>query len=358
MTRVFWLSNETPDRHGQGGQRRQYFQIAALVAAGHEIRVVTLSGPQDDTSVRDVADDVHRVPRLEARGRVPLHWRRRALRRRLAEWGEAIVIAHGESWERFEWALPPAVPALVDLHNVYSRWPTEDSPGAAERWRALEQRIRRSVTAVSVTSTREAEALPGGPAEVIVVENGVDPEEWTLEPVPAEAPVLKLFGNWGWAPNTLGVEWFLSQVWPQVCRVTSARCVIAGSGLNPDSLPTGATAAGRVPDLQRFLADAWAIALPLPESVGSPVKYAEALAVGCPVITTTQGAPGHRSIPVIADTAQQWVDTLTEWLSAPTPSAVLDNRERADRLSVLSWARATEPLSAWVRSPHLTQGPA
>ena len=42
--RVLWLSNETPDRHGQGGQRRQYFQIAALVAAGALLREESRGG--------------------------------------------------------------------------------------------------------------------------------------------------------------------------------------------------------------------------------------------------------------------------------------------------------------------------
>lgn len=65
MVAVHWVSNETPDQFGQGGQRRQFFQIQTLVEAGHTVRVVTLAGQQDDTSVRAVADDVHRVPSLD-----------------------------------------------------------------------------------------------------------------------------------------------------------------------------------------------------------------------------------------------------------------------------------------------------
>lgn len=115
------------------------------------------------------------------------------------------MVAHGESHERFEWALPPSVPTLVDLHNVYSRWPAEVVPGAHERWAELERRIRREADAVSVTSVREAGALQDGRAPVIVVENGVDAEEWSLDPRPGPEPVVKLFGSWSWAPNTGGL---------------------------------------------------------------------------------------------------------------------------------------------------------
>lgn len=349
MTRVQWLSNETPDRAGQGGQRRQFFQIRALVNSGHQVRVTTLDGPQDDTSVRTVATDVHRVGGLELRGRIPVPWRRRAVRRHLASWGDVVVVAHGESHERFEWALPPDVPTLVDLHNVYSRWPAEAVPGAHERWAELERCVRREADAVSVTSIREAGAMQDGRAPIIVVENGVDAEEWSVDPRPGPEPVLKLFGSWSWAPNAQGLDWLLENVWPAVHRTTGAKCSIAGVGVGPQvSQVAGVTVHGRVADLQHFLADAWAIAVPLPESVGSPVKYAEALAVGCPVISTSQGAPGHRDLPVISDDVDRWIETLTGWLGGKVPPETLGRSARSERLELLSWSRATEPLIRWV----------
>lgn len=349
MADVHWVSNETPDRFGQGGQRRQYFQITALTDAGHRVRVVTLDGPQDDTSVREVADDVHRVPRLEARGRVPLPWRRRALRQRLAEWGAVVVVAHGESWERFSWALPAGVPTVVDLHNVFSRWSATRTE--ADRWRDLERRIRASADLVTVTSDREAAAVPDGPAPVLVVENGIDPAEWSISPAPAAAPVVKLFGNWSWAPNAAGLAWFAREVWPDVHAATGAPCEIAGSGVDPDVAATaGIVAHGRVDDLQAFLSEAWAVAVPLPESVGSPVKYAEALAVGVPVITTEQGAPGHRDLPVISDDVAVWISTLTAWLSDPSASTGSAPHQRGERLDRLSWSTTTAPLEGWVGS--------
>ncbi|NYF99052.1 glycosyltransferase family 4 protein [Janibacter cremeus] len=347
MVAVHWVSNETPDQFGQGGQRRQFFQIRALAEAGHTVRVVTLAGPQDDTSVRAVADDVHRLPPLEWRGRLPRPGRRRALRRRLAAWGEVVVVAHGESWERFGWAAPKDRPTVVDLHNVFSRW--SGSGSSSRAWLDLERRIRHEATVVTVTSAREAASLIDGPAPVLVVENGIDPQEWSIEPAPASTPVLKLFGNWSWQPNTVGLNWFINEVWPSVHLATGATCAVAGSGLDPAiAAAPGVEAWGRVDDLQAFLSDAWAIAIPLPESVGAPVKYAEALAVGVPVITTDQGAPGYRGLPRIADERDEWIPALTEWLDTEGPPTRLDPEQRQARLDTLAWTTATAPLATWV----------
>lgn len=351
MARVHWISNETPDRFGQGGQRRQFFQVQALSNAGHEVRVVTLAGPQDDMSIGRVAKEVHRVPALEFRGRLPLPWRRRALRRRLSEWADVIIVAHTESWLRFHWAFPRGVPVLVDFHNVFSRWTEVGGKDEADRWMALEHHIRTVADAVTVTSEREAASVPPGRAPIIVVENGIEPGEWSIEPFPASDPVLKLFGNWAWTPNANGLEWFVREVWPSVHTATGATCQIAGTGVASAlaDIP-GVVALGRVPDLQRFLSDAWAIAVPLPESVGSPVKYAEALSVGVPVISTEQGAPGHRELPCITDDTTGWINELTDWLGHEDPPRVLGPAERQQRLDSLSWTAATIPLLAWVAS--------
>lgn len=347
MAKVHWVSNETPDRFGQGGQRRQFFQIRALEQAGHVVRVVTLAGPQDDASVGEIAHDVHRVPKLELRGRLPIPWRRHAVSRRLARWGDVIVVAHGESWERFAWALPEGVPTVVDLHNVFSRW--SGTSAESERWLDLERRIRASADLVTVTSEREAGAVPEGDAPVLVVENGIDPQEWSVEPAPAATPVVKLFGNWSWAPNAAGLSWFAREVWPAVHEATGARCEIAGGGVDPVvASASGIVAPGRVGDLQAFLSDAWALAIPLPKSVGAPVKYAEALAVGVPVISTDQGAPGHRDLPAVTDDPEVWITTLSNWLGHAAAPPHLDTTDRQARLTRLSWTNATVFLEKWI----------
>ena len=79
VTSVLWYSNETPDVHGQGGQRRQYFQIRSLVDAGHDVTVVSLAGEQDDASIRSLTE-VRRLPGPAAGRRVPPRLRPRRAR--------------------------------------------------------------------------------------------------------------------------------------------------------------------------------------------------------------------------------------------------------------------------------------
>lgn len=350
---ITWVSNETPDRHGQGGQRRQYFQIRTLRDAGHLVTVITLDGPQDDTSVGRLAD-VHRLQAPEAlRGRVSLPWRRRQWRQALARRADAVVVAHIESWPRFAWALPDGVPTILDLHNVFSRW--HRLAGRKEKaatWEDTERRACAAADAVSVLSEREASGLPDTTTPIIICDNGIDPSEWPSEPRPADQPTLKLFGNWGWAPNTQGLAWFVGDVWPRVHAVTGATCQIAGAGVDPDLLAPGSglTAHGRVPDLHTFLADAWAVAVPVKDGVGAPVKYAESLAVGVPVMATFDGAPMHRALATVSDDPDMWVDVLTRWLDPSRTPAVLTPDDRAERLALLSWATASKPLAHWLDS--------
>lgn len=344
------MSNKTPSIGGQGWQRRQFFQIRTLRDRGHDLRVVTLAGPKDDSSLRGLGVTVQRAPELEWRGRLPRPRHRAALRRQLATGQEVVVVAHGESWERFEPFLPTDRPVLVDMRNVYRRSPFEDARQTARRAR-LETRIRDSVDAVCATSEREAHAMPHGQAPIVVAHNGVDPHEWDVEPTPASKSVVELFGFWSWAPNTRGLSWFVREVWPHVHRSTGATCEIAGGGVDPVIARTpGVITHGRASSLQEFLHDSWAVAVPLPESVGSPVKYPEALAVGCPVISTRQGAPSHRDLPVIVDQPSQWIETLTAWLGSSEPITPLVGAERTARLARLSWSATTEPIHAWVTS--------
>lgn len=208
MAKVLWLSNETPDPHGQGGQRRQFFQLREVVRAGHQLTMCTLDGPQDATAVGQLATVVR--SRTHWRGRVPRPSHRRLLRQLASQHWDAVVVAHTESWPTFRSLVERSVaPTRVDLHNVLGR----DVHGEATSWAAVEGEITELATLVSVCSEQERDRLllqhTSPPAQVLVMTHGVDPTEWTAPRAAAPKPVVKLFGNWGWEPNTRGLDWFL-----------------------------------------------------------------------------------------------------------------------------------------------------
>ena len=353
--RVLWYSNETPDLKGQGGQRRQYFQIRALVSAGHHVTVASLAGPQDDRSARELAA----VRRIQAGGRHP--WRRQRAARSLAAllrepgW-DRVVVAHLDSWKTLEaCGASIAAPMLLEIHNVLSAWYARiGRDDLAAHWRAVETRAAHSADAVSVCSNREARSLGlVARAAPLVLPHGIDPHEWSFDPDPRDQPVVKLFGNWDWDPNRRGLNWFLEEVWPSL-RASRFACEIAGSGIDAAQRGVlGVTTVGRVDSVPHFLSDAWAVAVPVRIGVGAPVKFPEACASGVPMLAT-QDAADVATIRggLVSDDPALWLDQLRALENDPDEIRRDALARRAGALSDLSWDRVSAPLLEWVEGPN------
>lgn len=351
---ILWLSHETPDRHGQGGQRRQYFQIRALVQAGHRVHVLSLRGPQSESELRQIASvERHRSHVLGRRLPDLVNLVRRRVES--GRW-DRVVLAHADSLDMLEpfWDRPPL---LIDLHNVYSRWfERQGEHGIAARQRHLERLALRMADTVSVCSDREMERLLGhgdrAAASVIVLPNGVDPQEWPEPVVNRELPVVAAFGGWAWRPNMLGLQWFLSDVWPGVrAAVPDAQFHLAGTGLDWLDVPApGLVALGRVPNLAAHLAAATVVVTPVLDGVGSPVKFAESLASGARVAATPDAASAAPGSPAfVSGTAGEWIawigDQLQQRKRLPVPAP-----EREYALQNLTWSRVTAGLDEWLRA--------
>ena len=355
MTKVLWYSNETPDVRGQGGQRRQYFQVRSLVEAGHDVTVVSLAGDQDDASIRALTD----VRRLSGLGRwawLPPQ-RRRGHASRFFETipRDRVVVAHIESWQHLHRRrIDLGGPQLLDLHNVFSTW--HEAQGLrrpSAQWARAERAVARDVEAVSVCSEREREAFVRSTGrDAIVVPHGIDPAEWPTAPLARPEPVLKLFGNWDWDPNRDGLRWFLDRVVPPTREATGIDVEVAGRGTEGMTAPDGVTFVGRVPDVPTFLADAWVVGLPVMLGVGAPVKFAEAMVTGVPLVTTTDGAagtPGGEAPGLlVSDDPAAWARWVERVVREPGPFRVDALDLRARTLVEHSWDRVTEPLRRWV----------
>ncbi|MBF4768845.1 glycosyltransferase [Nocardioides agariphilus] len=365
MSSVLWYSNETPDIGGQGGQRRQYFQIRSLVEAGHDVTVVTLDGEQDDSSISAIAP-TRRLPRpgrwAHWAGRLPGQWTGRAVGGRSARAAAVLdvpadctVIAHIESWLHLTGrGLRPVGPRLLDLHNVFSAWyAAQGQAASAEQWRQHEIAVLRELDArrdaVSVCSAREHDALMRSTgSDSVVVPHGIEPGEWQAEPQPAERPVMKLFGNWDWEPNHNGLRWFLDEVVPLVSS-TDVRVEVAGRGTQGLAETDGVHFVGRVGDLSMFLSDAWLVAMPVKVGVGAPVKFAEGVVTGVPLLATGDAADGSTSPGLlVSDDPTQWAGRIAEVLREPDGFFAASRRRRSEALVERAWDATTEPLRRWV----------
>lgn len=353
--RVLWISNETPDRYGQGGQRRQYFQIRSLVARGHLVHIACIASRQDPQSVSALAS----VERLTTHiGPIVRPFaRNRALRVAHSGSFDRVIVAHIESWDLLRGHADRIdAPVLLDLHNVMSRWyERRGQPERSEAWRARESSALLAANAVTVCSTPEAHALPPvGAARRLLLPHGIDSNEWRTEPQIATSPVVALFGNWAWEPNRWGLEWFADQVWPRVlAEMPRAEARIAGTGV-PNRVATmpSVKALGRVADLSAFFSTACVLAVPVRTGVGAPMKFSEALASGVSVLATTDAADAAPGSPAtVSDDPTIWATTICDRLSDPVAAHREGILGRTFALTRLPWDQVTAPLHDWVELP-------
>lgn len=348
--RVIWLSAETPDRHGGGGQRRQFHQLRALLQAGAEVHVATLTSPQDDASVRALAP-VERFGPLRRRGQLIDPTLAAMLAR---ENFDAAVVAHIESVVHVQHALAhQRLPWLLDLHNVNSRWHRARGEAlAAALWRRRERIALRQASMATVCSREEQHALGAvAPrARIEVAGHGIDADEWPVAALAAaRGAEVAFFGAWGHGPNTAGVRWLVDRVWPTVRAVVPrARLLLAGPG---DPPPTALACAGvahlgRVEDLAGLLGHVRVVAVPILDGIGARVKFGEALASGAAVVSTSAGAEGFDADGAFAraDDAAAFARACVEMLTNAKRAHELGRAGRALAFERFMWPQTSEAI--------------
>jgi glycosyltransferase involved in cell wall biosynthesis len=351
--RLLWLSKETPDRNGQGGQRRQYFQIALLRRAGVDVTVVTPAGEQSDKSIRELAEVIRfRTRRFGGPHPDPV---------RLAVRGDfdRMVIAHAESLDLLrEYHGKFDMPWLVDFHNVNSRWYAQQG-NAMHRsmWRGIEREILSTAAASTTCSKPETAALleqmPS--AAVAEAQNGIELEAWPESALgKRDQHTVAAFGSWWYPPNRSGIEWFVTQVWPAVRKtVPQAVLLIVGPGKPPkevtDAIDDGVEVVGRVQDLAAFLGRARVVTVPVLQGPGTPVKFAEALASGAAVASTVDAASGNPDAPALmSNDPSELANGIAELLERPDKASRLGTAGRAYALNRCPWDVTQQPLINWV----------
>jgi glycosyltransferase involved in cell wall biosynthesis len=164
-------------------------------------------------------------------------------------------------------------------------------------------------------------------------------------PVPPTPPRIVLVADFSYAPNREGLDLLLDEVLPRVFdAVPEARAAIAGRQLPERATDPRVELAGFVEDLGAFYRSAAAAVVPLLRGGGSPLKFAEALAHGVPVVTTEHaarmlegGRPGEHFLA--ARDAEGLAGALVEVLRGAHPGlGAAGRRLAAERASVASIA--------------------
>lgn len=192
--------------------------------------------------------------------------------------------------------------------------------------RRTEKRLLRRLDVISTLSKRLVTSIQSiNPvARVFIVPFGLDPSlyPFTVNDRSGE-PVIGFVGSMVWMPGYLAAHRLITRIFPLVKkRVPNARLLIAGWHArealadfvnHPDVI-----LAENVPDSQSYFERLQVLAYPLPQGSGVKVKILEALALGIPVVTTTDGVEGIEAIDgehcFVADEDHDFAERVVELL--------------------------------------------
>jgi len=174
----------------------------------------------------------------------------------------------------------------------------------------IEQDFSRQANQTWVCSQEDAslmQQLYSQLSPIKVIPNGINIHDYdlvrsgecTLPPgLPDKKRTILFVGQLSYPPNTAAVELLINQIYPKLKKkYPDSHLLLVGrkpmqfmkqaAKQEPGIIVTGA-----VPDIRPYLAAASMMVVPLHQGGGTRLKIVEALAAGCPVISTTKGAEG------------------------------------------------------------------
>jgi polysaccharide biosynthesis protein PslH len=241
--------------------------------------------------------------------------------------------------------LPPRleIPSVVFTHNVESeiyrrQVAAAENPllrhiwhGQSEKMERYERETLARFDRVVAVSERDARQFRDryGTRSVVSIPTGVDLDYFSFQPPEAEPRVI-FSGSMDWLPNAEGVEWLLRDVWPSVLKRVPQACLRVIGRDPPAHLVRAAHGlrvefTGFVDDVRPHMRGAAASVIPLHVGGGTRIKAYEAMAQGCPIVSTTIGMEGLPAEAgrhyVLADRPEEFAGALVGLLTDPVRGA-------------------------------------
>ena len=338
--RILHLTPELPySPGGSGGSTRQFHLLKRLVELGHEVTVVApVADHQRDSlpgvetagialrtvdrpasRVRETLDALARRPSLAASAattpvlawQVGVFWTvlRPVAQRALEELRPDVLSVDHDNAARWPADLTSPPPAVLTLHNVgwhyYENRAAAASGVGAAALRFEARRFRRHdsrwfglySSLVAMSDRDRLDLATATQVPVTVVPNGVATDEITPAAPPADDRTLLFTGTLSHPPNSEGIRWFATEVWPQVrAALADARLLVVGHD-PPRQVSAlggrdGIEVVGSVPAMAPWFERATAVVVPLRSGGGTRLKVLEAFASGRAVASTPVGCEG------------------------------------------------------------------
>jgi glycosyltransferase involved in cell wall biosynthesis len=213
---------------------------------------------------------------------------------------------------------------------------------------------------------------------VHVIPTGVDLDYFGTRPRTAaesEGETLVFTGSMDWMPNIDAIEFFVDEIWPLIlAQRPHVRATIVGCTPPPRLVEQAKRRGyaieftGRVEDVRPYVHGAQVYVIPLRVGGGTRLKVFEAMAMGCPMVSTGIGVEGLPLEPDkhfrLADTAPDFAEAVLKLLADPGQRAKIARTAHAhveENFSSKGVAKAFEDICARVaasRAPTADTGAA
>ncbi|MCX5680466.1 MAG: TIGR03087 family PEP-CTERM/XrtA system glycosyltransferase [Candidatus Omnitrophica bacterium] len=382
---ILFITHRVPYPPNKGEKIRAFYFIRHL-SEKHRIFLYSLCDDKNDLKYREelkkycVGVNLYCIHPLSARinalmrlfTRYPVtfgyFWSarmKRDIRKKVNEKEIDLVFASSSSTAQYalDIDLKPKIIDFIDMDSdkwaVFAKTsiPPFSSVYALEsnRIRKWEKSINEIFTSSIVTTEDERKKLeavdPRGKEKTHVIANGIDLDYFIPQVKEPAYKNLIFTGQMDYLPNIDAVKYFYKDILPLIRRkVPDIRFFIVGRNpsLSIKNSCGEAVVTGEVNDIRPYLTEAAVFVAPLRISFGIPNKVLQAMALGIPVVATSQILRAIRAVPerdiLIGDTPEEFARKVIELLgdkvkrdaiSKNATKYIKDNHNWKKNLSIL-----------------------